>query len=69
MGVFIPPLAGFVYSPLAKVVEDNNLSGKLEFYQIADLEIIVNNLLESLTAKPRYKIWPLDIKNFQDQWI
>lgn len=69
MGIFIPPLAGFVYSPLAKVVEENNLSGDLEFYQIADLKIIVHNLLEALRSKPEYKIWPLDTGNFRDIWL
>lgn len=68
-GLLIPPMSGMVYSLAQHLALTTNSSFAEDFWSLEDSEIIIHNLLVSLSQKTNYKPWPIDQKDPKRIWI
>jgi multimeric flavodoxin WrbA len=69
-GCLIPPMCGMTYSlagHLALKKQTNEFHS--DFWQIRDLEVIGQNLLEALNHKAHWMSWPVDTEDPRRKWF
>lgn len=73
LGCLIPPMSGMVYGLNTDLALKS--AGRLksfhqdDFWSLEDLEIILENLVQSLQIKITWAGWPVDRKNFRKLWV
>lgn len=70
-GCLIPPMCGMVYSLVTSLALKSSLSKKYkdDFWSLEDIAMILENFELALNIKTKWKVWPVDRKNFRDKWL
>lgn len=69
LGCSIPPMSGFVYSLVNHLALRCGSSFAQDFWQLADLEAIAENLRAAIAARPPVRAWPVDREDPRRLWI
>lgn len=70
-GCLIPPMSGMVYSLVTALALKSPKAKKYrdDFWSLDDITLILENFKLALSIKTQWKTWPVDRKNFRDQWL
>jgi hypothetical protein len=69
MGFLIPPMSGLTYSLSGQLALKSKNPHAKDFWCLEDLEVIVQNLVMAAQLKTQWKTWPVDRKNFRNNWV
>lgn len=69
LGCAIPPMSGFVYSLANQLARQTPSDFADDFWQLADLAPIAQNLLAATKARGAYTAWPVDHADPRRRWI
>lgn len=74
LGCLIPPFSGMVYGlntdlVLKKSRKSFKSAHQDDFWSLDDLQLILENLVQSLKIEIEWKQWPVDRKNFRKIWL
>ncbi len=73
LGLLTPPMSGIVLSLANQLAAQTPNDFADDFWQLADLEILAQNLLEAVRIRkehrPAWKAWTVDRKNPSRRWI
>lgn len=69
MGFLIPPMSGMVYSLVSDIALKGKSSHAKDFWQIDDVELILENFLKSCDLNVAWATWPVDKKNPKRKWL
>ena len=70
-GCLIPPMSGMVYSLVTALALKSPKAKKYQddFWSLDDISMILENFKLALNIKTKWRTWPVDRKNFRDQWL
>ena len=79
LGCTLPPMSGFVLSRAAVLAADHapDPASTSDFWCEADLRVVCHNLAEATRvllpdakpARPRWRTWPVDRRDFNARWL
>jgi chromate reductase, NAD(P)H dehydrogenase (quinone) len=73
LGCMIPPLSGMVYGLNTDLALKNSTKSKSkhqdDFWTLDDLQLILENLVQSMQIEITWVQWPVDRKNFKKLWL
>lgn len=71
MGCSIPPMSGMAYSLAGEIAAQNESAHGDDFWRIGDLDIVLENLLEGVSAScdALYRSWVVDRKDPSRIWL
>ena len=76
-GCSIPPMSGLVLSRAALIAARDDPAAARDFWSADDLRIVCHNLAEAARitlpaakpARPRWRTWPVDRREFSARWL
>lgn len=68
-GFMIPPMSGMVYSLVSDIALKSKNSHADDFWQLGDIDLILQNLLAAAQADIKWTCWPVDMKDARRVWL
>ncbi len=69
MGLLIPPMSGMVYSLVNQIALQSRSSHSLDFWQLEDIDLILQNLILACERPLPWRTWPVDRKDPRRPWL
>ncbi len=69
MGLLIPPMSGMVYSLVNQIALKSKNNHAADFWQLDDIDLILQNLILACENPLPWKVWPVDKKNPRRKWL
>lgn len=69
LGCALPPMSGLVLSRAALMAARADKAGARDFWSMEDLRVIAHNVIEATSGTKRWRVWPVDRREFMARWL